>query len=407
MKRFVLAYAGFRRLWTSSLCSYGAMWIQGASISWLVYDLTGSAAMVGAVAGVRMVPLLALAPLSGVAADRYDRRRLLQTSQWFAAATALAFGAALALHWTSPWMLFAFSLLTATAHVVDRPARHSSVFELVPRALAPQAVSLNIVGNSTMRILGPALAGFLIASIGIAGNFLIQGVLYVGSGLLAMSVLFPSREVSTARVSAWRDMLQGLRYVATDQTTQLLIGIAALQYFVLVPIFNTLFPVFAKDVFGVGPQGLGLMFTMVGAGGVLGGLAAGALMRLDRIGIVQSGALLVFCVGLLGLSVSGGYVAGLWACLVCGASEMLVSTNNQTMLQMSAPPEMRGRVISIIQLNPALIAAGSLVCGPLGDVLGARGATALCALACVAFVVLLMARSPRLRELRLSTYKSL
>ncbi len=407
MRRFVLSYPGFRWLWASSLCAYMSMWIQGASISWLVYELTGSATLVGAVAGVRIIPLLGLAPLSGVAADRYDRRKLLQGSQWFAACTVLAFGMALALDWVGIWMLFAFSLLTSMANVIDRPARHSTVFELVPREIAPQAVTLNIIGNSSMRILGPAIAGFLIAGVGIAGNFFIQGLLYLASGLLVLWVAFPTRKAPARRESAWKDMKQGLRYAATDPTTRLLMSIAGIQYFLLVPIFNTLFPVYAKDVFGVGPQGLGLMFTLVGAGGVLGGLVAGMLMRLDRIGWIQTGAMLVFSAALACLALSPTYSLGLVACTVCGAAEMVVSTNNQTMMQMSAPAEMRGRVISLIQLNPALIAAGSFVSGPMGDWLGARGATALAAVVGTTAVLALVARSRRLRQLTLSRYKNI
>jgi MFS family permease len=159
-------------------------------------------------------------------------------------------------------------------------------------------------------------------------------------------------------------------------------------------------------VFAVGPQGLGLMFTMIGVGGVLGGLTAGALMRLDRIGLIQGCAMLVFCVGLYGLALSPTFPIALAACTFCGAAEMVVSVNNQTMLQMSAPTDMRGRIISLLQLNPALIAAGSLFSGPLGDALGARGAVAIAATACAIVVSVLLARSKLLRELRLSRYKT-
>jgi MFS family permease len=406
MKRFPLAYPSFRALWSSSLCAYMAMWIQGASLSWLVYELTGSSTLVGAVVGFRIIPLLALAPLSGVAADRYDRRKLLQSSQWLAAVTVIALGAAIALHWTGIWMLFAFAILTASANVLDRPSRHSTVFELVPREIAPQAVTLHVVTNSSMRVVGPALAGFVIASVGVAGSFFLQGILYLGAGLLVYLVVFPPRRAPHSRGSALTEMKAGLRYVGSDPTTRILMIIAAIQYFMLVPIFNTLFPVFAKDVFNVGPQGLGMMFTAVGAGGVLGGLIAGASMRFDRIGLMQAGAMLVFCAALFGLALSASFAMALAACTICGAAEMIVSVNNQTMLQMSAPPEMRGRIISLIQLNPALIAAGSFVAGPMGDALGPRGAVTTAGVLCAMVVMAVLMGSPRLRALRLSRYRN-
>jgi predicted MFS family arabinose efflux permease len=276
----------------------------------------------------------------------------------------------------------------------------------VPREIAPRAVTLHIVTNSSMRVVGPAVAGFVIAAVGIAGSFFLQGVLYLAAGLLVYLVVFPARRPTEGRASAWSEMKAGLRYVSSDPTTRLLMTIAAFQYFLLVPIFNTLFPVFAKDVFAAGPQGLGLMFTMVGAGGVVGGLTAGALMRLDRIGFIQAGAMLFFCAALAALALSTTFVAALVACAACGAAEMIVSVNNQTLLQMSAPPDMRGRVISLIQLNPALIAAGSFISGPLGDGLGARGAVAVSASACAIVVIALLVRSARFRELRLSRYRN-
>ena len=128
---------------------------------------------------------------------------------------------------------------------------------------------------------------------------------------------------------------------------------------ITVLLFGAVLPKFAKDIFKVGPEGLGMMFTAVGAGGVFGGIAAGALMRLDRIGLIQVGA----------------------------------------------PSEMRGRVVSLIQLNFALIAAGSFLIGPLGDLLGAPGAASLAATVSASLALMLLVTSSRLRQLRLSHYR--
>ena len=281
------SFPNYRWLWGSSLCAYCSMWIQAATISWLAYDITGSTTVVGAILAVRVIPLLSLAPLSGVAADRYDRRKLLQYAQWLSAATVMVFGLLLAFDRVSTWMLFAFTIILGAGNVIDRPSRHSTVFDLVPREIVPKAVALNIMGNSSMRVLGPAIAGLLIAAIGAAGNFFIQGALYLASGLLVYLVAFPPRKPAPGRVSAWSELKEGLRYVAGDRTTRLLMTITSIQYFLLVPVFNTLFPVYAKDIYKVGPEGLGLMFTMVGVGGVIGAGTASVLMRFDRIGLIR------------------------------------------------------------------------------------------------------------------------
>ena len=381
------------------------MWIQAATLSWLAYDITGSSTMVGAILAVRVIPLLSLAPLSGVAADRYDRRRLLQSAQWLSAGSVFVFGVLLAFGLVQTWMLFAFTIILGAGNVIDRPSRHSTVFDVVPREIVPKAVAYNVMGNSSMRVLGPAIAGFLIAAIGAAGNFFIQGALYLASGLLAYLVIFPPKKPKETTISAWGEMMEGFRYVARDRTTRMLMSITAIQYFLLVPVFNTLFPVYAKDIFKVGPEGLGLMFTFVGVGGVIGAATAGALMRYDRIGLIQTGAMLVYCAALVGIAFSPGFYVALAMCALAGAAEMVNSVNNQTMLQMSAPPEMRGRVVSLIQLNPALIASGSLIAGTLGDVIGAPGAC-IAVSAVSAFLILVMLfASPFLRSMRLSRYR--
>ena len=405
MSESPFSHKNFLCLWSSSLCAYGAMWIQAATLSWLAYDITGSSTMVGAILAVRVIPLLSLAPLSGVAADRYDRRRLLQSAQWLSAGSVFVFGVLLAFGLVQTWMLFAFTIILGAGNVIDRPSRHSTVFDVVPREIVPKAVAYNVMGNSSMRVLGPAIAGFLIAAIGAAGNFFIQGALYLASGLLAYLVIFPPKKPKETTISAWGEMMEGFRYVARDRTTRMLMSITAIQYFLLVPVFNTLFPVYAKDIFKVGPEGLGLMFTFVGVGGVIGAATAGALMRYDRIGLIQTGAMLVYCAALVGIAFSPGFYVALAMCALAGAAEMVNSVNNQTMLQMSAPPEMRGRVVSLIQLNPALIASGSLIAGTLGDVIGAPGAC-IAVSAVSAFLILAMLfASPFLRSMRLSRYR--
>lgn len=399
------SHKNFRWLWTSSLCAYGAMWIQAATLSWLAYDLTGSATMVGAILAVRVIPLLSLAPLSGVAADRYDRRKILQYAQWLSAGTVIVFGALLAFDLVQTWMLFAFTIILGAGNVIDRPSRHSTVFEVVPREIVPKAVAYNVMGNSSMRVLGPAIAGLLIAAIGAAGNFFIQGALYLASGLLAYLVVFPPKKPKASGVSAWGELKEGFRYVGRDRTTRLLMSITAIQYFLLVPIFNTLFPIYAKDIYQVGPAGLGLMFAFVGVGGVIGAATASMLMRLDRIGLIQTGAMLVYCTALVGLALSSSFYLALAMCALAGAAEMVNSVNNQTMLQLSAPPEMRGRVVSLIQLNPALIASGSLLAGALGDFIGAPGACIAVSAVSAFLILAMLVTSPFLRSLRLSQYR--
>jgi MFS family permease len=366
----------------------------------VVYEITGSGALLGAVMGARAIPLFLLAPLSGVAAERYDRRWLLQASQAFAAAVSLAFGAALALDRVSVWMLFAFTVLMGSSNALDRPARLTTAFELVAREDAVKAVALNTMGFSMMRIFGPAAAGYLIGWFGAAGSFFIQGVLYAASAAMVLMVAFPPRRPAAPGRSAFADMLEGLRFATGDPRMRMLVFLGALPYFLMVPVWGTLFPIYAKDVFLAGPQGLGMLLTAVGVGGTLGGLAANALARAERQALIQAAWIVVMALAIAGVAASPSLLFALAFSVLGGAAEMAHTASNMAMLQMSAPEEMRGRISSLTMLYPAMISVGAFVAGPLSDLLGVRGASVALAATATAAMGILYFASPRLREMR-------
>ncbi len=365
-----------------------------------MYEITGSGTLLGAVMGARAIPMVLLTPVSGMAADRYDRRRLMQASQGLAAAVSLAFGAALALDIISTWMLFAFTMAMGAANVMDRPARFTTAFELVPRELVVKAVALNTIGFSLARVLGPAVAGYLIAAIGGAGSFFLQGVLYAASGFMVLLVAFPVRAHQPTQRSAFADMLEGLRFAASNPRTRVLLAVGYLPFFLLIPVFGTLYPIYAKDEFGAGPTGLGLLLTAVGVGGTLGGFIANALGRAERQGLLQSMWVLMMAGAIIGVAMSPTLAFAVFFSLVGGVAEMAHASSNMAMLQISAPEAMRGRISALLMLNPAFISLGALVAGPLSDAAGVRQASIMLAGAAIAAIVLLYIVSPVLRELR-------
>lgn len=370
-------------------------------MGWVVYEITGSGALLGAVLGARAIPMLLLTPVSGVAADRYDRRRLLQASQGLAAAVSLAFGAALALGIVDTWMLFAFTLLMGASNVMDRPARMTTAFELVPRDTAVNAVAFNTIGFSAMRIIGPAVAGYLIAWFGAAGAFFVQGCLYAASGAIVLAVAFPPRRAAAPGRTAFADMLEGLRFAAGDPATRVLVAVGAAPYFLLVPIWGTLYPIYAKDEFAAGPQGLGMLLTAVGIGGTLGGFIANALARVERQAAIQAGWVLVMGAAIVGVAASPSLALAAGFSVIGGAAEMAHTASNMAMLQMKAPEAMRGRIASLTMLYPALISVGAFVAGPLSDLLGVRGASVALAGTAIAAIAGLYLASPVLRDLRI------
>jgi len=382
------------------MLSWSSQWIQHAALGWVVYEITGSGTLLGAVMGARAIPMVLLSPVSGMAADRYDRRRLMQASQALAAAVSLAFGAALALGIVSTWMLFAFTMLMGASNVMDRPARFTTAFELVPRELAVKAVALNTIGFSMARVVGPMLAGFLIAAFGGAGTFFLQGVLYAASGIMVLVVVFPPRLARREPRSPWADMAEGLRFAVSNPRTRVLLAVGLLPFFLLIPVFGTLYPIYAKDEFGAGPTGLGLLLTAVGVGGTFGGFIANALGHAERQGLIQSVWVAVMAAAIVGVALSPSLLVAIVFSVIGGAAEMAHASSNMAMLQMSAPEEMRGRISALLMLNPAFISLGAFIAGPLSDAVGVREASIILAAAALAAIILLYAGSSSLRELR-------
>lgn len=366
----------------------------------MVYEITGSGALLGAVMGVRAIPMVLLTPVSGMAADRYDRRRLMQASQGLAAAVSAAFGAALALGAVSTWMLFAFTILMGASNVMDRPARFTTAFEVVPREIAVKAVALNTIGFSMARVLGPVMAGYIIAAVGGAGSFFVQGVLYAASGVAVLAVAFPARPARKIEHSALREMLEGLHFAVTNPRTRVLLAVGLLPFFLLIPVFGTLYPIYAKDEFAAGPTGLGLLLTAVGVGGTLGGFVGHALARAERQGMLQAIWVIAMAASIVGVALSPSLAVAIAFSIAGGAAEMAHATSNMAMLQAAAPEAMRGRISALLMLNPAFISLGALVAGPLSDLLGVRHASIALAAAAIAAVSILYAASPTLRELR-------
>ena len=393
----------FRWLWAGTFFSTAAQWIQQATLGWVVYDLTGSAALLGIVLGVRAIPMLILAPLSGLVADRFDRRRALALSQVAPCAVSFALAALLAAGAVQLWHLVAFALIGATGTVFERTLRNTMVFDIVPREEAANAVALNTIAFSVTRTLGPAAAGILIAALGPAWNFAIQGITYAGVVASVLMIRGVRRPAGGHRRAPWGTMFAGLQFVAAHRVARAMALVGLLPPLLLIPSLSALMPVFAADVFAVGPEGLGLMLSAVGAGGVAGGAAAAALSRYQQVAPMQLMAIITFALALalFAWSPTIGIAAAFLA--VAGMAEMVLASSTTTTLQMCAPDSMRGQVTSVLPMFPAFISVGALLAGAGAQWLGPQPFVVATAAIAVLVFVSLWSRSPALRALRMSS----
>jgi MFS family permease len=397
-----LRHRNFRWLWCGTFFSTAAQWIQQATLGWVVYDLTGSAALLGAVLGIRALPMLALAPLSGLVADRFDRRHALALSQVAPCLVSFGLAGLLALGAVEIWHLFAFSLIGSSGTVFERTLRNTLVFDVVPREEAANAVALNTIAFSVTRTLGPALAGILIAALGPAWNFAIQGVTYAGVTVSVLMIRLVRRPAQARGSAARGSMFAGLRFVAAHPVARAMALLGLLPPLLLIPSFSALMPVFAADVFAVGPEGLGLMLSAVGAGGILGGSLAATLARYEQVARMQMYALLAFAAALAAFASCTSMSAAVVFLVVAGMAEMVLASSTTTSLQMCAPDAMRGQVTSVLPMLPACISLGSLMAGFGAQALGPRAFVIATAALAVLLFGLLWRRSPVFRNLRMS-----
>jgi len=347
--------------------------------------------------------MLMLSPVSGLVADRFDRRKALALSQVLPAFASLLLALLLALGSVQVWHLFLFSLLVSTGTVFERTLRNTLVFDVVPRADAANAIALNTIAFSVSRTLGPAFAGFLIAFMGPAWNFAIQGLTYAGVAASVLMIRIAPRAARTGAAKGWTSMFAGIRFAATDPVARVIVVIGLVPPLLLIPSFSALMPIFAADIFRAGPEGLGLLLSAVGAGGVIGGILAASLSRYEHLGRMQALAMAAFVVSILGFAFSPSMAVAIVCLVGAGIAEMVLASSTHTSLQMSAPESMRGQVTSLLPMFPAFISVGSFLAGLGAQALGAQAVVVAFAAGAAAVTGVAWMRSAAYRRLSLST----
>ncbi|HEX9069997.1 MAG TPA: MFS transporter [Ktedonobacterales bacterium] len=359
----------YRVYWLGQLVSVTGTFMQTTAQQWLVLSLSQNNPLaVGLVGTFQFGPLLLLAPFTGVIGDRLPRRKLLMATQSISGVLALALWTLTALHVVQLWHVYGLALLLGIVNAVDMPVRQAFVSDMVPGDSILNAVSLNSAQFNVSRILGPTIAGILIAAFGIPNLFLINALSYVAvvGGLFMMhpNELFSIRAAG-GRTGSLRAMSEGMRFIwRTPKLAVLLLMVAVVGTFGF--NFNVLLPLQAKSVLHANSVVFGMLTSSLGIGALIGALLAARRRGMPKtqtiiisaviFGVAQ--ALVVFAhpdlMYQLGLSTTHSNVVAvalsilLIAVLGSGMSSFSTSANSRT--QLSTPPEMRGRVMSIYMM---------------------------------------------------------
>jgi MFS family permease len=361
-----LDVADFRWLWIGSLGSSFAMNMQIVARGWLVYTLTSSAMDLAWVTLSFMLPTVAFSLWGGVLADRMAKRRVIALAQTLNCAATVVMAIIIFAERVTFWDFIWFGFFNGTVLALSMPARQAFVAELIPDRLIFTAMALNTTGWNLSRIVGPALAGFLIAllaagdtssTFGVGVVYLVIAFLYFLAAASMLLVSKPGNVKVADGKSPLTDMLDGLRYVRANPPVFGLILLSIVPFLFGMPL-NTLLPAFNEDILGGGPDDLGLLMSAMGGGAILGSL------MLASMGDLRSkGAWLVAtCVGWGVFTAAFGSAQVVWLAVVLVAVIGWLSAWNMSlnrgMLQMQVEPTMRGRILSIDMMSHGLMPIG-------------------------------------------------
>ena len=394
-------YGDFRLLWVASVGTSGGYFFQQVLIGWLTYDVTKSAFLTGLALGLDTLPNLIAAPLGGVLVDSLDRRRVLMLVPAYQCALSVAFGLIVMLGLVETWHIFAFVVLMGFSWVIIEPARMAIIPGIVGETRLVNAFSLVQLAFSTTRLVGPAIGGVVLATLGPGA------ALFVGAGsqlaACAMGTLIRTRNQAADAVTL-RSALSGLagsfRLVRQTPLVQALLLLALVTPLVVVPFSNGLMPVFAAEVFAVGPARLGALLSIIGAGSMLGTILLASMTDVPRKGYAVLAAVLTAALGLGILAVAPSFPVAVVASLVIGLGFTGAQTLVSSQLQRSVPAEYRGRISGIWMMTWGTVAGGGLVAGALAGWIGAPLAAAAGAGITLAAALSVVARYRSVRSLR-------
>lgn len=366
-----LRHRNYRIYFFALLVSFIGTWMQSVAQSWLIYRLTGSAWLLGLVAFMGQVPVFLLAPLGGVLADRHSRYRIILLTQALAMAQALALAGLTLSGRVTVSAVIALALALGIVNAFDLPTRQAFLSELVSRRDLMNAIALNSSMINGARIVGPALAGVIVAWLGEGLCFLLNGLSFIAviAGLLAIRLdrkqsAQPDRSALSALKEGF-DFVRSTRHVRALLMLVAFVSIFGLSYIVLMPIF-------ADGVLGGGPRALGLLLGAAGIGALGGALTLAARREVHGLGRVVAVSVAAFGVMLVLFSLSRNLVLSIVLLVPIGFTLMLQMAASNTLLQSMVDDRLRGRVMSFYSMSlMGMSPFGSLLAGAVAARIGA------------------------------------
>lgn len=394
-----LKHRNYRLFFVGQSISLVGIWMQYVAMSWLVYRLTNSALLLGIVGFVGQIPTFLLTPFTGVIADRYNRHRILLITQILAMLQALVLSMLVISGGITVGQIIVLSIILGLISSFDIPARQAFTVELIEKKDdLGNAIALNSSLVNAARLIGPSLAGILIATLGEGICFLLNAISYIAVilSLLAMKIIPRQIKLSTNHI--WHDLKEGFSYAFNSMPIKSILLLLSLISLMSVP-YQVLMPVFARDIFHGGPQTLGFLMAMSGIGALMGAIYLAG--RKNIIGLGKRIALTsgVFGLGIIVFALSRVLWFSMAVMCVAGFAMMVQMAASNTVLQTIVDEDKRGRIMSFYTMAfMGMAPFGSLLAGSLASKIGAPNTLIFGGTCCILGALLFARNLPILRQ---------
>ncbi|HLD01974.1 MAG TPA: MFS transporter [Patescibacteria group bacterium] len=392
-----LRHRDFRLIWFGQIISNTGSHMQIVALNWQIYLLTHSPVALGLIGLFRFLPIVVFSLIGGSFADAHNRKRILIISETLLAIFAVILAVTTFQGSITPTVIYAITICAAILTSFDMPARQAFVPSLVPKSALTNALSLNSIMWQIALIIGPTIAGFIIAHSGIEQVYILNAASYVLSTILLLFIRADGSIMGTPSIVGIAAIKEGLRFV---KTRTMIWSTMLLDFFsTLLAGATALMPIFASDILHVGPQGLGFLYAAPAVGAVVAGYIIAHLGEIRKQGKVLLASVVLYAVGTILFGLSKHFQLSLLALFIIGAGDSISTIIRNTIRQISTPDAIRGRMTSINMIffmgGPQL---GEFEAGVLAAFVGAPMAVVTGGVGTLVVVGLMAAFIPSLRK---------
>ena len=392
-----LRHRNYRLFFCGQIISLIGTWMQNVAQLWLVYKLTGSSLLLGAVGFSGQIPVFLFAPLGGMFADRFSRRRTVIGTQTASMLLALILSALTLTHYVRVWHIMLLAATLGVVNAFDIPARQAFIFEMVVPEDLINAIALNSAMFNGARILGPAIAGITVAAVGEGWCFFGNGISYIAViiGLLLMRVTPRKRDAHVA--SRWESILEGFRFVWHTGPIRALLMLLGVVSVTGIP-YAVLMPIFADRILHSDARGLGLLMGSTGVGALAATMVMAARREVRGLGRWIMYASMGFGASLILFSFSRSFPLSILLLLPVGFCMLIQMASSNTLIQTMVPDVLRGRVMAVYSMMfMGMAPFGALLAGAIAHRLGAPSTVALGGAVCMGGSLVFGTKWPALR----------